>query len=282
MIRWTPAETKALAEKFLEARIRDMMAPITEVLTKAMEAAFPPERRRDIKAFSLLNWEAQNDIKMALKQFEKRYFDRLVASEAAPVSAPLPTPEPEVKVWDTPSKPAGTPFVIEFRVPKTEKPDLTRILAEVPTPVLYGFALDRLLKSGVGLPSFPKLPPEVVRVEAVAPVPEPIVIKAASVVDPSPAEDGRRRVLVLGLLPTAQSIVQEKSKNLLRIDATFCDANTRNTPAVVVDYAVIMDGLITRFQVEQIQKKFSSKDRVIHCDTVEEVMRKLVDLNSMS
>jgi hypothetical protein len=287
MIRWTPSETKLLARKFLEARIRDMMAPITEVLTKAQEEAFPPERRRDVKAFSLLSWEAQNDIKQELKKFEQRYFEPPIA--AAPVSPQpaevAPQPPPKAEPVSQPVQAARDPLIIEFRVPKAEKPDINKILSEIPTPMLYGYALERLMRGG--LPTLPTVPrPDVIRVEAtvptVEPSPAPVVLKADSVEDPTPAEDGRRRVLVYGLLPTAQQIVQQKAKNFLRLDPTFYDANQRTVPAVVTDYVVVASGIVTQFQLDQIKKRFASKDRVFQCDTTDSVLSKLADINSLS
>lgn len=263
-----------------------MLAPVTEILEAAQKEALPEDRRRPIKSMALLHWEAQQEIKTLLKQFCDRHFDKtIVAPESMPFKPPTVEAEsapPAPKVEPPPPVVPREPFIIEFRTPKAEKTDLVKLLADVPTPVLYGFALERLMKNGLSqLPSL-RPAPDVVRVEATVPAPEPpVVIKADSVVDPTPPEDGRKRVLVLGLLPTAQGIVQEKAKNFLRLDPTFCDTNTKTMPAVTVDYAIIMDGLITRFQIEQIQKRFATKDRVIHCNTVDEVMRKLADLNSV-
>jgi hypothetical protein len=282
MIRWTPGEVNILAKAFLDARIRDMFAPVSMLLEEA-EKSLPEHRRRGVKALTLLSFDAQQEIKNMAKEFGRRHFEPAVAGQERP-----PTPETKVEAEMPPVKPvkeeAREPFVIEFRIPKSEKPDLAKLLADVPTPVLYGFALDRLLKSGVGFPTFASAPrpvPDVVRVETQTLPPEPVVIKENEVVDPTPADDGRRRVLVLGLLPSAQAIAKEKCKNFLKLDITFADSNTRVLPAVVVDYALLMRGIINSFQADQIRKRFATKDRVIYCDLgLDDVMSKLADINS--
>jgi len=287
MIRWTDSEHQAVAKKFLECRIRDMLAPVSEILEQAIKEALPEDRRRAIKAISLLGWEGQQVLKHVLKKFEHDYFSPPTA--AAPMPFHPPTVESEPPPAPKPPKeelPPREPLVIEFRVPKADKPDIHKILAEVPTPILYGYALERLMKGGLPPIALPRVSPDVIRVEATAPQPEPppppTIIKADSVEDPAPAEDGRRRVLVFGLLPSAQRVVQEKAKNFLRIDATFYDANTRTLPAIVVDYAILISGIVTNFQIEQIRKRFATKERVIQCDSTDSVLQKLVDINSLS
>jgi hypothetical protein len=293
MIRWTPDEIQLLAKKFLEVRIQDMLAPVNQIIEKAQELAFPPERRRPNMQLSLMGWESQNAIKTVLVDFGRRMTEKAVAAPPVEVPREIPLPPTKVvaempavkppKVEEAPRE----PFIIEFRVPKaTAKPDLNALLAEVPTPMLYGYALERMMKSGLGLTSVvaaPKNLPDVVRVEAqavVPPPPEPVVIKADTVVDPAPSDDGRKRVLVLGLLPAAQQVAQDKSKNFLGLDITFVDSNTRALPAVVVDHVIVMRGVVNVYQVEQIKKRFATADRITHCEVSDEVMRKLADLNS--
>lgn len=285
-IRWTEIEQRAVAKAFLEERVRDMLAPVTEILERAMKVALPQDRIRPVKSLSLLSWEAQQEIKTVLKKFEKDYFS---PTEAMPFQPPTvePTPAPTPTPANPPKEelPPREPLVIEFRVPKADKPDLHKILAEVPTPILYGYALERLMKGGLPSIPLPRSSPDVIRVEGMAPQPEPpppTVIKADSVEDPAPSEDGRRRVLVYGLLPTAQRIVQEKAKNFLRIDATFFDANTRTVPLVVVDYVILISGIVTTFQMEQIKKRFATKERVVQCDSTDSVVQKLIDINSLT
>lgn len=284
-IRWSEAEYRAVAKAFLEERIRDMLAPVTEILERAMKAALPQDRVRAVKSMTLLGWEAQQEIKAVLKKFEQNYFDKPTIAPPADLKLPTVEAEPAPPKKEEPAAVLREPLVIEFRVPKVDKPDIHKILADVPTPILYGYALERLMKGGLPPIPLPRVAPDVIRVEGLAPQPEPpppTVIKADSVEDPAPLEDGRKRVLVYGLLPTAQRIVQEKSKNFLRIDATFYDANTRTVPLVVVDYVILISGIVTTFQMEQIKKRFATKERVIQCDSTDSVLQKLVDINSLT
>jgi len=299
MIRWTSSEIKLLAKTFLDVRCQDMISPVSTILEEAQKACLPEDRRRQYP-LAALGWEVQNEIKVTLQIFAKQMATK---TETAP--APLPpvtseaiiVPDTETKKPEAPTIPAfippPQPFVIEFRIPKVEKPDIHKILEGVPTSVLYGYALDRLMKTSFNggfhpQPYLPEAPPakpktDVVQVDALQ-AQEPIaptILKADSVEDPIPSADGRRRVLVLGLLPSAQKIAQEKAMNLLRLDTSWADANTRVVPTAAVDCAILMRGVVTKFQEEQIRKRFSTQDRIFHCETTDELMAKLRDLNSL-
>lgn len=296
MIRWTVSEIKLLAKTFLDVRCQDMISPVTVILEEAQKACLPEDRRRNYP-LAALGWEVQNEIKVTLQEFAKQMQKK---AEPAPALPPVTTeavilPEAEEKKPEVPAVPAFVPppqpFVIEFRIPKAEKPDIHRILEEVPTSVLYGYALDRLMKTKFNgqeqpQPHLPRPLPktEVVQVDALQ-AQEPIaptILKADSIEDPIPLGDGRKRVLILGLLPSAQKIAQEKAANLLRIDTTWADANTRVVPVAVVDCAILMKGVVSKFQEEQIRKRFSTQNRIFHCETTDELMAKLRDLNSLA
>jgi len=296
MIRWTHTEFKLLAKTFLEVRCQDILSPVSTILEESQKLCLPEDRRRP-SPLAALGWEIQNEIKVTLQNFAKQMATKTEADPALPpvTKEAVIVPDSETKKSEVPPEPAfippPQPFVIEFRIPKVEKPDIHRILEGVPTSVLYGYALDRLMKTKFlgqeqPQPHLPSPPPktEVVQVDALQsqePI-APTILKADSIEDPIPSADGRRRVLVLGLLPSAQKLSQEKAANFLRLDTTWADANTRVVPVAVVDCAILMRGVVTKFQEEQIRKRFATQDRIFHCDTTDELMAKLRDLNSLS
>jgi hypothetical protein len=294
-IRWSHTEVKLLAKTFLEVRCQDMLSPVTTIMEEAQKLCLPEDRRRPFP-LATLGWEVQNEIKTTLLRFGQQMSAKSI-SIATPSPTPITdqetvTPTPTVTADETLVEiPPPVPFVIEFRIPKVEKPDLNKILENVPTAVLYGYALQRLMAHGFGnehpqpiVPTLPSIKTEVVQVEALAeqePI-APTIVKADSVEDPPPPADGIRRVLVLGLLPTAQKIAQYKATNLSRLDITWADINTRNIPPAVVDNVILMRGVVTRFQEEQIRKRFATQDRIYHCEVgLDELMKKLADLNSL-
>jgi len=275
----------------LDVRCQDMTSPVSTILDEAQKVCLPEDRRRGYP-LAALGWEIQNEIKNVLENFAKQMVKK---SEAAPVtSEAIIVPDTEVK-QEAPVVPAFVPppqpFVIEFRIPKAEKPDIHAVLESVPTSVLYGYALDRLMKMHFNREQHPQphyqTPPpktEVVQVDALQ-VQEPIaptILKADSIEDPIPSADGRRRVLVIGLLPSAQKIAQDKAVNFLRLDTTWADVNTRVIPVAVVDCAILMKGVVTKFQEEQIKKRFATQNRIFHCEGMDDLMAKLRDLNSLS
>lgn len=278
-VRWTDEEHEKVAARFVELRADDIIADTTSLMRVAQKV-LPDDRQRHIGGVQM----AEATLRLVRRKYAiltREELDKLTAP--VPVAAPAPPPEPVPAPPPLPPpvpKPEG-PFIIEFRIPQPASPgNVDQIIANIPTPMLIGYAMDRFMS---GFPKGPLV--ETIRAVTqppqapVVPKVEPPTVLAASIEFPPGT---RRQVLVVGLLPDARRLAAEKSRGFSGIDVIFTDGTPRDGVARC-DYAILTRGLVTHFQAEQIRRRFlkDGDRRLISLEGgMDELMRELNSINS--
>lgn len=280
-IRWTDEEVRIIAQRFVELRFAQ---PLAESLTLLLEAQgeLDPNRQRPINTIGAF----KRIIEIVPDTWARRlrtYASAGPSPANAPV-APLPPP-PKPPVAPTPAEAApaaikpGEPLLIEIRA---EKSDPNAALQNCPTPLLFGYALERLLSLRTAAPISAAPPTQtVLRVEATTPIEPPTVIQADRVIETKRPRD----VIVLGMLRDAVAVLKTKLPPLDHLRLNFIESGVGSVTVpgtTPCDYLVLTGDLVTKFQSEQIRRRLgaTASKRVFHFDgTQNDLLQHLKTIN---
>ncbi len=281
-IRWTPDETTKIADAFMDLRATCVLGDTLELLRSAMEDALPKDRWRNVYSINVMAGVIE------LLSPRRLY---VAGSPQVPAALPpplvyeahhtppthVPTPAPASPL--APPAPAPAPIVLEFRIPQAPKlDDIQHTLANAPTALLLGAALERVLNGP------PRTTFDVVRTTFDVSRDDLRASTAAQapVANTLPT---RRKVVVVGLLPDATLIVAERVKAFTNLDVVFRNPTTAGNEApLICDYAILMRGIVNTFQADAVRRRFvraADQKRLIMVDGGnDKVLQELNTLNA--